>query len=340
MAKNTLDARQFRIDSMISNFFIFLLIPLVAALGFKYYEYEAPPEVSFDVLGDQHMMNEMLKFRNNTAGDHSYEWNFGDSTELVQEKSPIHTFTKHGDYMVSLLVDNQYKFHELIHVEQIKAEKPMVIIPRIAGPKKMYVGSSAFFTCSTKGGSSWAWRVNGSNHVYSKKKSVKFTFSKPGYKTISLVVDGNNEFTARKKIYVTIKKSEKHKIAETNNSVVKEEDVPIPETPEVYDIFKKIEKEELKEESLPTDGEFTAMLRKISEGTGDKEKFIKYFRDNNKYLMVKCNGNLITFEELIKDVEGVHIVIREFSTEVRNSVSIVNVTIRYKKKRKIKPELL
>lgn len=342
MAKNTVEPRQFRIDSMISNFFIILLIPLAAAVGFKYYEYQAPPEVSFDVLGDDHMENEMLKFRNNTAGDHSYEWNFGDSTELVQEKSPIHTFKKHGDYMVSLTVDGQYEFQEIVHVGQIKKEKPMVIIPRIAGPKRMYVGASAFFTCSTKGGSSWAWRLNGSSKVYSKNKSVKFSFSKPGYKTISLVVDGNNEFTAQKKVYVRVKPSEKHKITESNNSIVKKEEDYIPETPEVYDIFKSIEKENAtkKDESLPDDAELTAMFLKIAKGGGDKEKFMKYFYDNNKNLMVKCNGDLITFEKLVKDVEGKNIVLKEFSTIRKNSTKIMTVTIRYKKKRGFKNDLL
>ncbi|MRT94778.1 PKD domain-containing protein [Ancylomarina sp. 16SWW S1-10-2] len=342
MTKSTVKSRQFRIDSMISNFFILLLIPLVALFGFKYFAYQAPPEVNFDILGDEHMMNEMLKFRNNTAGDHSYEWNFGDSTEFSQEKSPIHIFSKHGDYTVTLTVDDQYKFHELVHVEQMKEEKPMVVIPRIAGPKKMYVGASAFFTCSTKGGTSWAWRLNGYSKIYSKKKSIKLTFSKAGYKTISLEVDGNSEFTVKKKIYVGIKPSQKHKISSPNNSKTQEKEEYIPETPEEYTVFKNIEKENItgNEELLLSDDELTEMFKKIAKKTGNKKKFLKYFHDNNKYLMVKCNGDLISFEKLIKDVEGENIVIKEFSTETRNGAKIINVTIRYKKKRKLKIDLL
>ncbi|MFA9371093.1 MAG: PKD domain-containing protein [Labilibaculum antarcticum] len=340
MAKNTVEPRQFRIDSMISNFFIFVMIPLVALLGFKFYTQQAPPEVSFHVLGDEHMENEMLKFRNNTAGDHSYEWNFGDSTEFSQDNSPIHIYSEAGDYTVTLLVDGQYKFPKLIKVERLKDEKPMIIIPRIAGPKQMFVGASAIFTCSTKGGNSWEWRVNGSRKVYSKNKSVKYTFSKPGYKTISLVVDGNREFTVKKKIYVRIKPSEKQKFVATNSSTVKKEEDYIPETPEVYTVLNNIKKESVKEKPFPTDKELTVMLLKIAKGSGDKEKFLKCFNENNKNLMVRCNGDLITFENLIKDVEGSNIVIKEFSTERRNSTQIVNVIIRYKKKRGFKNDLL
>lgn len=340
MTKNTVELRQFRIDSMISKFFIFILIPLVALLVFKFYNYQDPPEASFDILGDEHMENELLKFRNNTAGDHSYEWNFGDSTEFSQDNSPIHIYSKAGDYTVILVVDGQYEFRELIRVERLKKKKPMTIIPRIAGPKQMFVGVSSIFTCSTKGGNTWVWRVNGSRHVYSKKKSVKYTFSKPGYKTISLVVNGNRKFTARKKIYVRIKPSEKHNFIATNNSKVKKEEVYIPETPEVYTILNNIKKESAKEEPLPTDDELTVMFLKIAKGKGDKKKFLKYFYDNNKNLMVRCNGDLITFEKLIKNVEGKNIVLKEFSTERRNSTRIVNVTIRYKKKRGFKNNLL
>ncbi|PKQ62871.1 hypothetical protein BZG02_11805 [Labilibaculum filiforme] len=336
MAKNTEEPRQFRIDSMISNFFILLLIPLLGLLGFKYFAYQAPPEVSFDVLGDKHMANAMLKFRNNTAGDHSYEWNFGDSTELVHEKSPIHTYAEHGDYTVTLKVNDKYEFQESIHIEKVKDDEPVVIIPRIAGPKQVYVGASAVFTCSAQGGSSWEWQVDGSSQMNSKRKSVKYTFTKPGYKTISLVVDGNREFTAQKKIYVRVKPSEKHKIAATTKSDVEKEKEYVPETPEVYQVFKDIEKKPVKDQSLPTDGELTVMFQQIADGTGDKEKFLKYFSENNKNLMARCNGDLLTFEAIIKDVEGKNIVIREFSTERINSAKIINVTIRYKKKRGFK----
>ncbi|PKQ62976.1 hypothetical protein BZG01_16465 [Labilibaculum manganireducens] len=333
MAKNNGEPRQFRIDSMISNFFILLLIPLLAILGFKYFDYQAPPEVSFEVLGDKHMANAMLKFRNNTAGDHTYEWNFGDSTALVHEKSPIHTYAEHGDYTVTLIVNDRYEFQESIHIEKIKDDEPVVVIPRIAGPKQVYVGTSAVFTCSAQGGSSWEWQVDGSSQMNSKRKSVKYTFTKPGYKTISLVVDGNREFTAQKKIYVRVKPTEKHKITSAKKSDGEIEKDYIPETPEVYQVFKEIEKEIVKDESLPTDGELTVMLQQIAEGVGDKEKFLKYFNESNKYLMARCNGNLMTFEAIIKDVEGKNILIKEFSTERRNSTNIVNVTIRYKKKR-------
>lgn len=337
MAKSNVKSRQFRIDSMISNFFIFLLIPLVALLGFKYFTKETLPEVNFDVLGDEHMENEMLKFRNNTAGDHSYEWNFGDSTDLVQERSPIHIYSQHGDYTVTLIVDNQFEYQESIHVERKKEEEePMVVIPRIAGPKKVYVGASVFYTCSTKGGHSWAWRVNGSNKIYSNKKSVKLTFSKAGYKTISLEVDGNSEFIAEKKIYVGIKPRRMRQNTLSNNvKKPKKEEEYIPETPEVYTIFDNIEREKVEDEALPSDADFTAMFLKIAKKTGNKKKFLKYFYDNNKYLMVKCNGDLITFEELIKDVEGVNIVLKEFTTVRRNNTKIINVTVRYKKKRRL-----
>lgn len=340
MAKNTVESRQFRIDSMISNFFIFIIIPLAMLLGFKFYNYQAPPEVSFDVLGDEHMENEMLKFRNNTAGDHSYEWNFGDSTQLCQDNSPIHTYSKAGEYTVTLVVDGQYKFHELVSVERLKDETPMIVIPRIAGPKQMYVGASAIFTCSTKGGSVWEWRVNGSRQVYSKKKSVKFTFSKPGYKTVSLVIDGNKEFTAQKKVYVRVKPTEEHKYVAPEKTPSKKEEKYIPETPEVYTFLNKIKDESVKEEPLLSDKELTVMFLKIAKGNGDKKKFLKYFYDNNKNLMVRCNGDLMTFEKLIEDVEGKNIALKEFTTERRNSTRIVNVTIRYKKKRGFKNDLL
>lgn len=336
MEKNTVESRQFRIDSMISNFFIFLIIPLLALVGFRFLSYETPPEVSFDILGDKHIENQLLKFRNNTAGDHSYQWNFGDSTAIVTDKSPIHTYEEHGDYTVTLTVDNYYEFQELVHVDQIKKEVAEVIVPRIAGPKQMYVGYPAIFTCSTRGVQSWEWRVSSSNRIYSRRKSVKYTFSKPGYKTISLVVDGNEQFIAKKRVYVRVKPSKKNKITNVEKSAPTKTDDYIPDDPKVYTIFKDIEKQNIKKEELPSDEELTIMFLRIVRGAGDKKKFLQIFHDTNANLMAMCNGELTTFEQLLKKVEGKSIILKEFTTERKNDTSIVKVTIRYKKKRGIK----
>ncbi len=335
MTTKNIESRQFRIDSMISIFFILLILPLAALLGFKYYNDEVFPEVSFDVLGDEHLVNEMLKFRNNTDGDHTYSWDFGDSTEIVNERIPVHTYVKEGDYTVTLTVNDQYEYKELIHVQGIKKEIPKLVVPSIVGPRKMYIDAKAVFTCPTKGVTTWAWRVGKSNKVYSNKQSVKFSFSKPGYKKISLVVNGNRTFVANKKVYVRVKPSKKRKFASKPEPVGKKKEVYIPESPEVYTVFKDIEeKEELVK--LPSDDELAMMFVKISKGEGDKEKFLKSFYSSNKHLMVICNKELMSFKSMIADVEGRRIVLKEFSTIRKNNVSIISVTVRYKKKRGIK----
>jgi PKD repeat protein len=336
MEKNTVESRQFRIDSIISNFFIFLIIPLLAIFGFKLLNRETPPEVSFDISGNNHMENQLIKFRNNTAGDHSYQWNFGDSTEIVEAKSPMHAYIKNGNYTVILTVDNYYKFQEELRIAPSKKETASVIIPRISGPKQITLGHTAEFTCNTKGVKSWEWKISGSNKVYSRRKTFRHTFRKPGNRTIRLIVDGNEEFTARKEVNIRIKSNKKGTIADTKPRKETKLEDKIPDNPFNYSAFKDIEEQNRKIEKLPSDEELTTMLLQIAQGSGDKDKFIQVFHSTNANLMAMCNGKLTSFEELLKDVEGENLSIKEFSTERKNDTSIVKVTIRYKKKKGLK----
>lgn len=68
------------------------------------------PYASFEVFTISPGIHIPVRFENRSKNDASYEWNFGDGSEISTEIAPIHTYEESGEFMVSLTAiseDNQ-----------------------------------------------------------------------------------------------------------------------------------------------------------------------------------------------------------------------------------------
>ncbi len=324
---------QYRVDLKVIQLFVLIGVIGAGVLSYQFYFYHPRFDVEFDVLGNHHKINEMVKFQNKTYGKHQFEWNFGDSSLISVKRSPVHIYENPGIYQVNLLVDGKYNKMIEIEIGQEFVAEPDVVLPKIVGPTTVFVGKKFTLTCPVSNVKSYAWYVDGVKFPKCNKEQFNWVFKKPGYKSVTLVVNGDIKNALKRSIYV---KQQKHiKAHEIGNKIVDEDSEAdyIPETPDVYRKLNSIKKEDDEAWILPQDSELQVEFINAlvnDEGEGD---FVKYLNQDINYKLVFANQRYISFSDLVKELKGNEFVIKEFST-LRNDNRITKLTIRYRIKRR------
>ncbi len=324
---------QYRVDSKVIQLFIIIGVIGVGILSYQFYSYTPSTDVRFMVLGDRHKVNEMIKFENKTYGKHQFIWNFGDSSKISVRRSPVHVYDKPGRYQVSLLVDNQFEKTLLLEIEKEYKAAPEIVMPKIVGPKTVVVGKKFKLTCPTENVKSYAWYIEGRKTPVGYHKQLSYSFKKPGYKNVTLVVNGETRYSAKMSINVKQQKNTKAKEIAQEIEEDSVEEVFVADAPDLYSRIDELEQQEEKAWILPTDSELQVKLINDLSENGNEKDFIKYLNEGADYKMVFANQNYITFNELVKELKGRDIVVKEFST-LRNDNRITKLTIRYRIKRR------
>ncbi|MCW3788876.1 PKD domain-containing protein [Plebeiibacterium sediminum] len=333
MSNKSISQAQYRIDSRVLNLFVLIAIISVGVLSYQFYSYKPHAEVDFGVLGDNHKVNEMIKFENKTYGKHAFLWSFGDGTKVSVRRSPVHIYKEPGEYEVCLCVDNRDKKFLKVIVEKAYEEVQDVVMPLIVGPSTVFAGKKIMLTCPTSNVASYEWYVEGQKNSLGKEKQFNYVFKKPGYKNVFLIVNGESRYRVKKSIYVKQQKNNNVKgiVSEVEDDA--DEDKYIPETPDLYSRIDELKSQEEEAWLLPTDSELQVELVNILTKEGDLNDFVKYLNNGTDYKMVLVNQSYITFNELVKELKGNEFVIKEFST-LRNENKITKITIRYRIKRR------
>jgi len=116
----------------------------------------------------------------------AWNWSFGDGTYSTQ-KNPAHTYSKTGNYTVTLTASNSAGSNTITKSSYIKvteaAQKPVVSFwgSRVSGTAPLTIG---FTDAST--GSPTAWKWSFGDGTYSTEKNPKHTYSKAGTYTVTL----------------------------------------------------------------------------------------------------------------------------------------------------------
>ncbi len=325
---------QYRIDSKVIQLFVLIGVMGVGILSYQFYTYHPLLKVEFEILGDHHKKNEMIKFENKTYGKHQFEWDFGDSSKISVKRSPIHIYERPGKYQVNLMVDGKYNKKIEIEIGNEYSVAPEMVLPKIVGPTTVFVNKKFTLTCPTEKVKSYAWYVDNDKTPKCFKKQLNYTFNKPGYKTVKLVVNGDLNHAVKSSIYV--KQQKNTKAREIGNKIEDDENSEefIPDTPDLYVEIAKLKKEEEKVWILPEDSELQVQFVNVLTKDGDEADFVKYFNEDIHYKLVYANQSYVSFAELVNELKGNEFVIKEFST-LRNDNRITKLTIRYRIKRRL-----
>lgn len=320
------------IDRMVITVFVTLIIVSSAIFGFKIYNYEPCPIVGFEVQEYNLRVGEDIHFYNNTVGDHTLEWDFGDSTEVSWATDPVHIYSKPGEYMVKLTANGQCFDYKTVVIQNPVPVIDRTLIPSFVAPREVRVGQKVRFNDLTDGANVWEWRFGETGNVDSKAKNPVYEFTQVGKAKVSLIVNGDARYIAEKVVRVLPKARKK----KTTRSKPKKE-LYIPESPEEY---KTYEEEEIAIEidepttSFITDDNLILLIKDVAEERQKQSVVKPYFCLGMENSLIKANGELMKLKDFLEKVKGKELKVRSFYSfrDKDNNQCVVRIEIKYKTK--------
>nr|WP_295869545.1 PKD domain-containing protein [uncultured Chitinophaga sp.] len=201
-----------------------------------------------------------------------YAWEFGDSSARQTGAQVYHSFNKPGSYMVTLVSGKCAWNKEIIIIAApaAPAEAGPDIFPVIDGPGEVFAGRPVTFTNKTPGAHTWTWRLLQDNAEPHSGAAVTYTFSSPGERTLSLIVNGDTAHMVMKRITVFPARPQ---AADPTPDPGFAPPPPPPPTPEP---------EKPKGPTAPAvaDDEFLFMLSQVTTKQKSAADFSKYLCDN------------------------------------------------------------
>jgi hypothetical protein len=226
-----------------------------------------------------------------------YTWDFGDSTAKATGRQVYHSFNKAGSYMVTLSCGKCNWTREVMVIMNVSAApdtKPE-LFPLIEGPDAVFAGRPATFTNNSSGASKWTWKLMQDNAEVHFGQSVTYTFSSPGERTLSLIVNGDTAHMVMKRINVFPARP-----IERNNAP----DIPFAPPPPVDSVKK--EAPVVKETPRPSisDDEFKYLLTQVTAKQKNAPDFAQYLCNNLQARVVLNGKDVDNFSHFCSRIYG------------------------------------
>ncbi|WP_440133437.1 PKD domain-containing protein [Chitinophaga sancti] len=264
-----------------------------------------------------------------TAGSNSgLTWDFGDSTATTSGLQVYHAFTKAGTYMVTLSHGKCTWNQEVIIINALADNTPAPaadLYPTIDGPEEILAGRAVTFANSTANASTWQWQLLQRGAEVHSGRSVTYTFSSPGERILSLIINGDSSKMVTKHIMVFP--------AQSNHKVPDFTPMPFPDenkTPEPAPVPAAPEKPKVPSVS---DDEFKFMLSQVVDKQKNASDFSAYLCENINARVLLNDKDTDTFSHFCSRIRGK----RRFKIEVVNLIKDQNgcvkeIRVRYDKK--------
>lgn len=317
------------LDGSVIQLFIAVFLIATTTWAFRYANSEPCDEVSFVHTASAYRVGEIIKFRDETEGALEWKWDFGDGSEIVSQKSPLHIFNKEGDFEVRLVINNRCEKVETLSIEKKLMVLDSTKLPKFKLPKTVSVGQILKVEDETEDAFSWEWRFGETASANASTKMAEYVYEEPGLKTVSLIVNGNLTYIQKKKINVLPLPESKEKIKK-NSRKRRDKRLDLNQAPE------GIEAEEIKEEKpdvapFITTGNFENKIKMVASGKTNPQVFSEFFCGDTNPL-VEVNGRNTTFLDFCEKISGEKIKIKSLNL-IRKAESncITSFTIVYKK---------
>lgn len=324
--KTSNNSKNYHLDKSVILFFVGTILVTATVFAFKYVNYTPCEIIDFSFKDDEVRVGDPIQFEDMTIGALEWEWDFGDSTAVDTRRKPYHTYKKPGDYNISLIVNGKCPKIKAISVlekkeilDPSKKAKFEILTPRIRVGEKLKVQDN------TLNATTWEWYFENALGGTSKEQNPEYTYSTPGKKAITLIVNGEVKYKTRKTIEVLPKKKEKIK----NDDVVVREDVSdIPENPIEDDPID--DSEDTFKAPFINKKSFEAKIILVSTKKLTANDFKDYLCGNLD-LPIIARKKRTTFIEFCEKIKGKSITIRDVQLTREENNCIKNIVIDYRK---------
>jgi len=201
------DKSYVHLDHTVVFTFLALIGVFSLLLGFRIITDTECKEVELFIPTKMAKTGELVQFENKSKFTKSQVWNFGDSTDGSIMRSPSHTFSKPGEYEITLTVNNKCVGTEYITIIPPESTYNPALVPKISARRDVVVGQKVEFTAKVPPGTKkWEWRFGDSSSVGSFEESPVHIYDSPGPRTVTLIINDDLEHASRFKVNVDRRK--------------------------------------------------------------------------------------------------------------------------------------
>ncbi|OXB10954.1 PKD domain-containing protein [Flavobacterium plurextorum] len=339
-----------KIDIRIVLFFTILLAIGIISLFIQLFKHVDCDDVKYYILSDHSQSEEPIEFYDKTHNAKSWKWDFGDGSTIDTRRHTFHTYKKPGKYIVTLTINGEcIQTRELVLNDKYLLDK--LGTPKIITSKIITVGQPTYFNSVSENAKTWEWAFGEGRGINENSSNPVYTFSTPGEKTITLVINGDFSRVAKKVIYVhpkAIKKTNPLNVT----SYVYEKDAESFSLPRgavkkdpLEDMLQYVPvapKNKTQKDSIPSlkkapkisEDQFEILLNKVAEGSKVKDDFAEFLCDDLDVPIVKNDKDLITFSQLCASLKGKKIKIESIrlnKDKQTNCIKGLNINYKVKK---------
>ncbi len=341
--------KSYHIDRTIVLFFLFTIVVTATVFAFRYLNYVPCELVDFEIDAEEYKVDEIFKFKDNTVGVTERIWDFGDTTATDDRVAPFHTYHHPGQYTVQLMVNGRCEGSQLITVREKEFVVDSTKLARFEIPSTIEVEEVLKVFDNTPNSETWEWKFGETSEVNSIGRDAEYIYSSEGWKTITLVVNGDIRHGTSKKILVTAATA-----PSTRPATPRTRTSPIPRRPRTRHVGETIPQrprgispplvppttispppppppppppEVVATPSISREN-FARKLMAVSKGKEKASDFNTYLCDNEN-VTTKMNGRTKTFKDLCDKIKNKGILIQALELQKGENNCINHIKIRF-----------
>lgn len=312
---------------------LFLSVFVISALilVYKIANKEECSTTSFNIDAPSYKVGELIIFSDNSKNAYSWRWYFGDNSQISFRSKVGHSFSKEGEYMVTLVINNECSIDKLITILPRTETIDESLMPKFKAPTYVLEGDEVEFEDRTTGSESWEWRFGETNKVDSFDEKCTYVFSSPGEKMVSLVVNGDYKHVTIKKIFVIPKKEEKEKKVKYKSEVPWNPFQNVSDAPPEEEIITtKIEKGP--EIGNADANRINDIVDLVTDGNITYDDFLKYFCKYDLPIVVYKDGKTTPLKTFYYQVKKEKVKIKNLSIQKNQDdcIKVISIDKKYK----------
>ncbi|NRS89901.1 hypothetical protein HNQ02_002835 [Flavobacterium sp. 7E] len=338
------------IDIRVIFFFAIVLLIGIVLFIIQFFNHVECEDVKYYVFADHAQSEEAIEFYDKTDNAKSWKWDFGDGSDSDKRRHTFHVYKNPGKYYITLTINGDCSHTKEINVADKYASERLGA-PEIIIPKVITEGQPTYFRSVSKTARTWEWAFGENRGIDETSPDPVYTFSSPGEKTITLVINGDFSTVAKKVIYVHPKALKKTNPLDVT-SYEYEKDVadfslprgsakkdPLEEMLQFVPVVPKSKAIKdsvvaIKKAPKISEDQFEILLNKVAEGSKVKDDFTDLLCDDLNIPVVKNDTKLLTFSELCTALKGQKIKIESIrlnKDKQNNCVKGLNISYKVKK---------
>jgi len=331
---------------------VFVVLFLIGIISFliQFFKHVNCEDVKYYILSDHYQSEEPIEFYDKTHNAKSWKWDFGDGSPTDIRRHTFHTYKNPGKYIISLTING-----ECAHTRELILKDKYILdklgTPQIITSKIITVGQPTYFNSISQNAKTWEWAFGENRGIDETSSNPVYTFSTPGEKTITLVINGDFSRVAKKVIYVhprVIKKTnpldvtsyvyEKNAEAFALPRGTAKKD-PLEDMLQYVPVAPKNKSQKdsiapIKKAPKISEDQFEILLNKVAEGSKVKDDFAEFLCDDLEIPTVKNDKDLLTFAQLCANIKGKKIKIESIRlNKDKTDNCIKGMSINYKVKK-------